>query len=243
MSVDIYIGQVVTSAEARFNNSLHPRKPEGSVGRTAQDGHLDSHTAPELWIGFFGCKKIDRGAREEIVVSVYFPAPKEDIFLLKVLVYFLFNLFISSYWWVRIPRSVLFCISVVEQHMNLVQYVCVCVCVCVSTGVFLFAFLFINTHILNCPLLHFPLYVFYFRVIVVVCMCVNFNGCVWWNIWKADSQCLSVRRHGLHSVCENKKQKKVRGLSCNEMALPFMIQVCDDKEQKKVQISCLGMWG
>ena len=43
-----YQGQVVTNAEARFNNSLRPRKPEGSLGRTAQDGHLDSHTAPEL---------------------------------------------------------------------------------------------------------------------------------------------------------------------------------------------------
>ena len=43
-----YQGQVVTNAEARFNNSLHPRKPEGSLGRTAQDVHLDSHTAPEL---------------------------------------------------------------------------------------------------------------------------------------------------------------------------------------------------
>ena len=40
--------QVVTNAEARFNKSLRPRKPEGSLGRTAQDGHLDSHTAPEL---------------------------------------------------------------------------------------------------------------------------------------------------------------------------------------------------
>ena len=39
----------MTNAEARFNKSLHPRKPEGSLGRTAQDGHLDSHTAPELW--------------------------------------------------------------------------------------------------------------------------------------------------------------------------------------------------
>ena len=38
----------MTNAEAWFNNSLHPRKPEGSLGRTAQDGHLDSHTAPEL---------------------------------------------------------------------------------------------------------------------------------------------------------------------------------------------------
>ena len=43
-----YKGQVVTSAEAWFINSLRPRKPEGSLGRTAQDGHLDSHTAPEL---------------------------------------------------------------------------------------------------------------------------------------------------------------------------------------------------
>ena len=43
-----YWGQVVTNAEARFSNSLCPQKPEGLLGRTAQDGHLDSHTAPEL---------------------------------------------------------------------------------------------------------------------------------------------------------------------------------------------------
>ena len=36
------------TSEAWFNKSLRPRKPEGSFGRTAQDGHLDSHTAPEL---------------------------------------------------------------------------------------------------------------------------------------------------------------------------------------------------
>ena len=40
----------MTNAEARFNNSLRPRKPEGWLGRTAQDGHLDSHTAPEVFI-------------------------------------------------------------------------------------------------------------------------------------------------------------------------------------------------
>ena len=40
----------MTNAEAQFNNSLRPRKPEGSLGQTAQDGHLDSHTAPELWL-------------------------------------------------------------------------------------------------------------------------------------------------------------------------------------------------
>ena len=41
----------MTSAEAWFNIALRPRKPEGSLGRPAQDGHLDSHTAPELWCG------------------------------------------------------------------------------------------------------------------------------------------------------------------------------------------------
>ena len=43
-----YTGQTETNAEAWFNITLRPRKPEGSLGRTAQDGHLDSHTAPEL---------------------------------------------------------------------------------------------------------------------------------------------------------------------------------------------------
>ena len=43
-----YQGQAVTNAEAWFNITLPPRKPEGSLGRTAQSGHLDSHTAPEL---------------------------------------------------------------------------------------------------------------------------------------------------------------------------------------------------
>ena len=41
----------MTNAEARCNKSLRPRKPEGSLGRTAQDVHLDSHTAPELCTG------------------------------------------------------------------------------------------------------------------------------------------------------------------------------------------------
>ena len=46
MSFDI-LGTAEANAEARFNNSLRPRKPEGSLGRTAQAVHLDSHTAPE----------------------------------------------------------------------------------------------------------------------------------------------------------------------------------------------------
>ena len=44
-------GQVVTNAEAWFNNSLRPRKPEGSLGRTAQDVHLDSHNSS--WTMFY----------------------------------------------------------------------------------------------------------------------------------------------------------------------------------------------
>ena len=43
-----YQGQAVTNAEAWFNIALCPQKPEGSLGRTALDGHLNSHTAPEL---------------------------------------------------------------------------------------------------------------------------------------------------------------------------------------------------
>ena len=35
----------MTNAEARFSKSLRPRKPEGSLGRTAQDVHLDSHSS------------------------------------------------------------------------------------------------------------------------------------------------------------------------------------------------------
>ena len=41
----------MTNAEARCNKSLRPRKQEGSLGRTAEDVHLDSHTAPELCRG------------------------------------------------------------------------------------------------------------------------------------------------------------------------------------------------
>ena len=43
-----YLGHVVTNAEAWFKNSLRPWKPEGSLGWTAQDVHLDSHTTPKL---------------------------------------------------------------------------------------------------------------------------------------------------------------------------------------------------
>ena len=43
-----YQGQAETNAWAWFSIALRQRKPEGSLGRTAQDGHLGFHTAPEL---------------------------------------------------------------------------------------------------------------------------------------------------------------------------------------------------
>ena len=57
----------MTNAEARFNKSLRPRKPEGSLGRTAQDVHLDSHTAPELW------------ATASVEVTLVDTQPREDV--------------------------------------------------------------------------------------------------------------------------------------------------------------------
>ena len=58
----------MTNAEARFNKSLRPRKPEGSLGRTAQDVHLDSHTAPEL------CKAdVKQVSAKTVQLIVWFP--------------------------------------------------------------------------------------------------------------------------------------------------------------------------
>ena len=63
-----YQGQAETSAEAWFSIALGPRKPEGSLGRTAQDDHFDSHTAPELWSSFvanFGLISLDMNMFEQ----------------------------------------------------------------------------------------------------------------------------------------------------------------------------------
>ena len=50
MSFDI-LGTSCDQCRSTFNQSLRPRKPEDSLGRTAQHVQLDSHTAPELWRG------------------------------------------------------------------------------------------------------------------------------------------------------------------------------------------------
>ena len=47
-SEDIKHQLIITSACAWFNVALLPQKPEGSLRRGAQDGHLDFHTAFEL---------------------------------------------------------------------------------------------------------------------------------------------------------------------------------------------------
>ena len=64
----------MTNAEARFNKSLRPRKPEGSLGRTAQDAHLDSHTAPELW----GCSGNFTGRRRIVSEETLFSQIQSD---------------------------------------------------------------------------------------------------------------------------------------------------------------------
>ena len=61
-----YWGQTKTNAWAWFSKSLRPRKPEGSLGRTAQDVHLDSHTVPEL------CRT--KNSAREIYISLLLPA-------------------------------------------------------------------------------------------------------------------------------------------------------------------------
>ena len=52
MSLDVgltFKGKTVTNACAWFSVALRPQKPKGSLGRGAQDGHLDFHRArPEL---------------------------------------------------------------------------------------------------------------------------------------------------------------------------------------------------
>ena len=47
----------IRDKQARCNKSLRPRKPEGSLGRTAQDVHLDSHTAPKLSTAKCSCTR------------------------------------------------------------------------------------------------------------------------------------------------------------------------------------------
>ena len=69
----------MTNAKAWFNIALRPRKPEGLFGRTAQDGHLDSHTAPELCAGIkmegllylekYGIGGPEFGIKEEFVTE------------------------------------------------------------------------------------------------------------------------------------------------------------------------------
>ena len=76
----------MTNAETRFNNSLRPRKPEGSLRRTAQDVHLDSHTAPEL------STQIVRGVS---IIATHSAMPAQ-IILAKVIVRIVTEILFSS---------------------------------------------------------------------------------------------------------------------------------------------------
>ena len=61
----------MTNAEARFSIALRPRQPEGSLGRTAQDGHLVSHTAPELSSREQNVKRLCRAHLQKCSTSVH----------------------------------------------------------------------------------------------------------------------------------------------------------------------------
>ena len=69
-----YYGQAVPSTKAWFNITLCPRKPEGSLGWTAQDSHLDSYTDPELWVLVSLSKLIEQ------TVPIYTSLQKEPVF-------------------------------------------------------------------------------------------------------------------------------------------------------------------
>ena len=72
----------MTNAEAWFNIALRPRKPpEGSLGRTPQDGHLDSHTAPELSGEGEVIPVVIRGKREVEIIPVTTLSPPERVTL------------------------------------------------------------------------------------------------------------------------------------------------------------------
>ena len=68
----------MTNAEASFNIALRPRNPEGSIGRKAQGGHLDSHTAPELWLSkyrlllFILCRRSLQPRNSALLLSAVF---------------------------------------------------------------------------------------------------------------------------------------------------------------------------
>ena len=109
----------MTNAEARFNNSLRPRKPEGSLGRTTQDGHLDSHTAPELW-----------------TPAIY----SASCYLCQFFLIFLKNLYFFEY--LFFSPIALRCMAMGARAFEYLLsvfylYIYVCVCVCVSANVFL----------------------------------------------------------------------------------------------------------
>ena len=50
MSVDILGTNCDQCLSIKSTIALRPQKPSGSLGRKAQDGYLDFHTAPELWV-------------------------------------------------------------------------------------------------------------------------------------------------------------------------------------------------
>ena len=75
----------MTNAEAWFNKSLRPRKPEGSLGRTAQDGHLDSHTAPELCVDRQNDSAINSWATDRVCILLFYVKVQTKVIMASTL--------------------------------------------------------------------------------------------------------------------------------------------------------------
>ena len=164
----------MTNAEARFNNSLRPRKPEGSLGRTAQDVHLDSHTAPEL-------------------CNLYFIRYK-SYKIQELFVSWCVCVVVAIYKWQELFVSWCVCVVVaIYKWQELFVSWCVCVVVAiykwqelfVSWCVLVLWLLFVNDMCcLSVGICLFCDYCLYDRVVCqLVCVCVVFTACNWQGLF------------------------------------------------------------
>ena len=168
----------MTNAEARFNNSLRPRKPEGSLGRTAQDVHLDSHTAPELWplrLLFLFRKHVWC-----VVTVAWLYQPRWNI--TKVHIAAQFSTVISA-----VCRSV--CLSV-SVPFSLCWFLSLCLSVCLSLSLCICLSLSLSPSLSLCLCLSFALSVC-LSVSVSVCLCFCLSVCVSVCLSLSLSVCLS----------------------------------------------------
>ena len=95
-----------------------PRKPEGSLGRTAQDVHLDSHTAPELWPWSLS----DEGFLSKTIFFTFFCFTGLHLPLLSL---YFSELWYISYWRV-LYRIIISHIGVYFSELEYLTFACHC---------------------------------------------------------------------------------------------------------------------